>query len=406
LRQTDGDQTFVLHLDHGVQEPNLVQVQDVVTPTLSLNSVRNRLKATFLPEGFPNTVRPSYLKYTLMSCGQHFSNAIVGTMSMQSLLIGIGISQTAAIPIAATLQWVLKDGLGQLGAILFSQKIGRMFDLHTKMMYVTSVAAFHAAAILECLTPFFPSLFLPCASIANCLKNIAWIAASASKVKIHQSLCVDDRGPNMGDLTAKSASQATVSSILGTGAAIGISYCVGASPMSNLFVTSAAIAVGLGMCTKAMESVHFTSLTSARLNLLVRSFDGRTVPAPHAIGTRDLIEEFKEVLSRRTMVVNPPLSTLSPNQLDQLQNCVSQIDADHWLSLSNSGSRATTEPIVLYLHEECSPAIVVKAFCQVRHGMSNEQTTAFIQACTDAGWNVNNVDIEGRARSRRVKFDS
>ena len=49
-----------------------------------------------------------------------------GVLSMQSLLCAIGIGQSEALPIAATLNWVIKDGLGQLGGVIFASVV-RMY---------------------------------------------------------------------------------------------------------------------------------------------------------------------------------------------------------------------------------------------------------------------------------------
>ena len=44
--------------------------------------------------------------------------------------MGLG---AGAIPLAATLNWVLKDGLGQLGGIAFSSLVNTRFDANPKL---------------------------------------------------------------------------------------------------------------------------------------------------------------------------------------------------------------------------------------------------------------------------------
>jgi len=68
-----------------------------------------------------------------------------GVLSMQALLYAIGLGAglwcgvvfsdlillivfTGAIPLAATVNWVLKDGLGQLGGVLYGAIYGTHFD--------------------------------------------------------------------------------------------------------------------------------------------------------------------------------------------------------------------------------------------------------------------------------------
>ena len=42
-------------------------------------------------------------------------------MATQSLLYAVGLGQ-GAIPMAAALNWVIRDGLGQLGGVLFARQ--------------------------------------------------------------------------------------------------------------------------------------------------------------------------------------------------------------------------------------------------------------------------------------------
>jgi hypothetical protein len=67
-----------------------------------------------------------------------------------------------------------------------------------------STVALQASTALEVLTPLFPHLFLPLASISNVGKNISWLAGSATKAQMHASLALKD---NLGDVTAKVTAQ-------------------------------------------------------------------------------------------------------------------------------------------------------------------------------------------------------
>ena len=43
-------------------------------------------------------------------------------LSMQAMLSAIGVG-SGSIPLAATLNWILKDGLGQLGGVIFASMV-------------------------------------------------------------------------------------------------------------------------------------------------------------------------------------------------------------------------------------------------------------------------------------------
>lgn len=52
---------------------------------------------------------------------------------MQALLSAIGIgSGDGSLPLAATLNWVIKDGLGQFGGVLFASMVNNQFDADPK----------------------------------------------------------------------------------------------------------------------------------------------------------------------------------------------------------------------------------------------------------------------------------
>lgn len=60
-----------------------------------------------------------YLNHThYMS--QAFCSYITGTLATHAMLKGVGVGDSSASPVAATLTWILKDGLGMTGRILFA----------------------------------------------------------------------------------------------------------------------------------------------------------------------------------------------------------------------------------------------------------------------------------------------
>ena len=46
-------------------------------------------------------------------------------LSTQALLIAVGVGTESAAPMAAALNWFMKDGLGQLGGVIFASRLGR-----------------------------------------------------------------------------------------------------------------------------------------------------------------------------------------------------------------------------------------------------------------------------------------
>lgn len=79
---------------------------------------------TFLPNGYPETVGDQYMKFTVVANLGAMAFTTMSFLSTQSLFVALGSSMNHANVAAAAYQWVLKDGIGQLGAILFASRYG------------------------------------------------------------------------------------------------------------------------------------------------------------------------------------------------------------------------------------------------------------------------------------------
>lgn len=179
----------------------------------------------FLPANYLTSVADGYGRFA--SCC--FIASVAGSASMvlstQTLLLAIGVvgQETSASVMAGALNWVLKDGIGQLGGIGFASFMGRstsQFDANPKYWRMVAAFSLDAATLLEITSPLLPSaLVLPIASVANIGKNIGFLTASASRAALHQALA---KTGNLGDVTAKSGSQSMAASLFGTALGIGL----------------------------------------------------------------------------------------------------------------------------------------------------------------------------------------
>lgn len=104
---------------------------------------------------------------------------------------------------AAAYTWVLKDGIGQLGGILFASRYGRNFDEDIKKWRFMAMLAMNIAIYIEIMTLRFPTYFLALASIANVGKNVCFLLASASRASINVKFA---KRNNIGDISGKSVS--------------------------------------------------------------------------------------------------------------------------------------------------------------------------------------------------------
>lgn len=187
---------------------------------------------------------------------------------MQSLLYAVGLG-AGAIPLAATVNWVLRDGLGQLGGVIFSSVAGSRFDADPKRWRMAAALALEASALVELLTPLAPAYFLLIASVANIGKNISFLAASASRAAIHKSFAVSE---NLADVTAKTGSQSIFSSTLGTGLGITLASLIGNE--YGLTVGAFLVLSSLSLCSTYFSINHVTinTISVTRLELLLAHY--------------------------------------------------------------------------------------------------------------------------------------
>lgn len=222
----------------------------------------------FLPQNYPASVTPSYLAYSKwVFIGSVFGTAS-GVLSMQCLLASLGLG-AAAVPASAAINWVLKDGLGQLGGMLFASLVSTRFDMQPVRYRLFSAVALDASVLLEILTPLVPALFLPLAAIANIGKNISWLAASASRAAIHRSFM---RRENLADLTAKCGSQTILASLVGTALGIGISVGTGAATAPILACFLALSGGHIFSMYRALRVVVVPHLTEHRVDILANRY--------------------------------------------------------------------------------------------------------------------------------------
>ena len=67
----------------------------------------------FLPAGYPSSVTGNFMQYSAWQFVNLTTGTMTGVLSMQALLFSVGVG-SASVPLAAAINWVLKDGLGQV----------------------------------------------------------------------------------------------------------------------------------------------------------------------------------------------------------------------------------------------------------------------------------------------------
>ncbi|RLO02958.1 hypothetical protein DYB28_004499 [Aphanomyces astaci] len=236
-----------------------------------VESIRNiplLLEDLFLPRDHATSTTPDYLPYVKYQFIASVAGTTCGVLSMQSLLFAIGL-QSGAIPMAAALNWVIKDGLGQFGGVLFASLVNHRFDADPKRWRMVSAFAMDAATLLEILTPLWPAYFLPLAAAANMAKNISWLSSSATRAGFHYSFAQKE---NLADITAKAGSQSIASSIVGTAVGIAISPWLGTDTFDVAAAFGLLSAVHLCSIYKSLAVVALPTLNQQRLHAVADAY--------------------------------------------------------------------------------------------------------------------------------------
>lgn len=239
---------------------------------------------------------------------------------MQALLYAVGVG-AGAVPLAAAINWVLKDGLGQLGGVLYGARYGNRFDADPKRHRMAATVALQASTLLEVLTPMVPHLFLPLASISNVGKNISWLASSATRAQMHYCFALQG---NLGDITAKITSQTIAASLVGTALGIAVSKVTGDTATNVLAAFIPFSLVSLYATKRSCEVVWITTLNVQRAELLMHRFiaqqssdhSEQLVPSPEEISRHELFIQKYNSIFTVPLLLSARLASAIPDVTD------------------------------------------------------------------------------------------
>ncbi|KAL6533668.1 Protein root UVB sensitive 1, chloroplastic [Orobanche hederae] len=185
---------------------------------------RDLAASLMLPEGFPESVTSDYLEYSLWRGVQGIAAQISGVLATQALLYAVGLGK-GAIPAAAAVNWVLKDGIGYLSKIMLS-KYGRHFDVNPKGWRLFADLLENAAFGMEIMTPAFPHLFVTIGAVAGAGRSAAALIQAATRSCFCAGFAAQR---NFAEVIAKGEAQGMVSKSIGIMLGIALANAVQSS---------------------------------------------------------------------------------------------------------------------------------------------------------------------------------
>ena len=408
---------------HGVREYRIntageLEVAEVHRPRNWRGKAVDRFARFLLPDGYPDAVGPDYAEYTWWRGRAFFFGGMVGVFSTQSLLLAVGVGRPSAAPVAAALQWVIRDGLGRAGRMLFSQ-VGTGFDAETKQHRLAAAFVLNAACALETLTPLVPSFFLPLASVANMAKGASTVAAASTRGAIYRSFM---RRENLGDITAKQETVGVAGDLLGTAVGIVLSRLSAHSTRWSMAAFAGASLGHLYSAYREVKSVQLRTLNRQRAHALVWTYleQQRRVPSVPEVNRseRVILRPWLDWLHAPNMQLGARLADAAPDA-EALQYVLQLYKNERYL-LTYEGGR-----VRVVLRHDATSHDQLKAFFQSRefwrrytaggerHARNRElleqsyRTTQnefanFMRECRALGWNTDTVLL--RPAPRRVTW--
>lgn len=283
--------------------------KDAADGRLAGNSISGVFKSVFLPQGYPESVSEDYLQYQLWDTVQAFSSSLSGTLATQASLKGVGVGNQEATVAAATITWLLRDGTGMLGRIVFAWLKGNKLDSEAKKWRLFADILNDVAMFMEIAAPHFPPFFTLIVCIAGIFKSIVGVAGGATRaaLTVHQA-----RRNNMADISAKDGSQETLVNLAGLLVSLALIPLVTDNPLLTFILFFLFTVLHLFANYKAVRSVVMETLNEARLSIVLHQYLldgqllspveanqkepvflslGRTVPIKFGVRLGDIVQE-------------------------------------------------------------------------------------------------------------------
>lgn len=229
----------------------------------------NWCRSMLLPVGFPESVHACYAKFHYWQFFETVVGSAVTVLCSQALLSSLGVGALGSATGAVAIQWMLKDGFGELGKLYFIKRFAKMFDSHPKTWKLLGEFASLLGSTVQLSTIVLPSTwFLPLASLGYACHSLHYSVWGATHMTFAR--CFSLRG-NVGDLVAKDSSQISLAHILGLFAGVGYLYV-----SDSLFLAFAVLGpLHFASTVFLINSVQFNVLHQANLTVLASHYASR-----------------------------------------------------------------------------------------------------------------------------------
>lgn len=223
-----------------------------------------------LPEGYPDSVSSDYLEYQGWDTLQAFASSISGSLATAAVLEGVGVGDAEATALAATLTWILKDGAGMIGRILFAAYIGTSLDYDCKRWRLFADVLNDGVMMVELMATALPKqLVMPTLCAAGVGRSLVGVAGGATKAAVAQHQA---RKQNMADLAAKDGSQETVVNLLALCVNLLLLPAISGKPSLPFYLFMILASLHIYSNYRAVRCLVIPTLNASRLVLVLSRF--------------------------------------------------------------------------------------------------------------------------------------
>uniref|UniRef100_A0A8C0GB37 RUS family member 1 n=1 Tax=Chelonoidis abingdonii TaxID=106734 RepID=A0A8C0GB37_CHEAB len=271
--------------------------------------------SVFLPQGYPESVSQDYLPYQIWDTVQAFASSITGALATQAVLKGVGVGDQTSTVAAATVTWILKDGTGMLGRILFAWMKGSKLDCDAKQWRLFADGLNDLAIFMEILAPAFPACFTLIICTSGFFKCIVGVAGGATRAALtmHQA-----RRDNMADVSAKDGSQETLVNLAGLLVSLLLIPLVTDRLQLTYTLYGLFTALHLYANYRAVRAVCMETLNRARLRLALRHFLCQGwVPTPAHANPREPLVDTIQACSHALLLETLLSQALPPGAVEE-----------------------------------------------------------------------------------------
>jgi len=358
--------------------------------SFSILTLLSLFRCTFLPDGYPHSVSSDYIFYQGWDTVQAFASSISGSLATAAVLEGVGVGDDTASPLAASITWLLRDGTGMVGRILFAAQCGTRLDYDCKKWRLFADILNDIAMFIEIVTPrLSKDMTLAVLCGASFSRSIVGVAGGATKAAVAQHQA---KNHNMADLSAKDGSQETMVNLL--------ALLVNLWLLPRIAHHQELVMPLFGLMTllhifanyKAVRSLEFDTLNCGRMEALLSQFSN----------TGQIINVL-EGNHRESLAFNPRKSTirlgssLTNLKGDEEINRLTEAISNKWKYLHIE----RRDTVFVYISTEAGARDVNKAYISAwlhRYGEKNtltpERMALVLGEIQVAGWNLDRLAIQ------------